>query len=561
MIALRYKMRKNTAAIFLRRLLIFSALLLAVFSLASTAPIATKNREVRAANGMVASAHPLASQAGVEILKAGGNAVDAAVAAAFAVGVVEPNSNGIGGEGMMVLYFVKERKALAIDYRSAAPAAVSDLERIPSSGAAATAVPGTVAGLTMALEKYGTLPLARVMEPAIKLASEGFAVSSTLAGIILDHFEALSADEELSRVFCPEGLPLEAGDTLKNPDLAESLRKIAAGGADVFYRGELAEAIGVEMEARGGLITKEDLAAYRAVERQPVRGKYRGFDMISAPPPVGGLAVVEIMQILDRFDLRRLAPLSPARIHLMVEAMKRGIADWRTFVADPNFVHVPVAGLLSKKYAKSRAAEINPERISEEVLSGSPPSPRRHSPSTTSLSVVDRTGNVVALTQTISDFFGAKVMVKGTGIILNNEMDNFSAQGVNSLAPGKRMRTTIAPTILLKGRKPFAALGTPGAARILTTTPLLISNLIDYRMGIQEAIEMPRFFPLDKELAIEPRFPPETVAALEKMGYTLRSRQAFDFFFGGAQGIIIDPKTRHRVGGADPRRDGAVAGY
>lgn len=558
-------MKKNLAVPFPARLAALAStavvLLLSSHSRASIVPAATKNPQVTAANGMVASAHALASQAGIEILKAGGNAVDAAVAAAFAVGVVEPNASGIGGEGMMVIYLAKRKKVAAIDYRSAAPAAAVSLDQVPASGLAATAIPGTVAGLTLALEKYGTMPLARVMEPAIRLAADGFAVSPTLAGIILDHFEALSGDEGLARVFCPKGLPLEAGDVLKNPDLAESLRKIAAGGRDVFYRGELAEAIVAAMEAGGGLITREDLATYRAIERDPVRGKYRGYELISAPPPVGGLAVVEIMAILDRFNLRSHRPLSAGRIHLMAEAMKRGMADWRAFVGDPDFVSVPVAGLLAKSYISQRAGEIDPKKISREILPGKPGVERTHSASTTSLAVADRDGNLVALTQTISDFFGAKVMVEGTGITLNNEMGNFSARGVNSLAPLKRMRTTIAPTIIVKGRKPFAALGTPGAARILTTTPLLISNLIDDRMGIQEAIEMPRFFPSEDELLLENRFPPETIAVLENMGYTVKPREAFDLFFGGAQGIVIDPKTRRRVGGADPRRDGAVVGY
>jgi gamma-glutamyltranspeptidase/glutathione hydrolase len=536
-----------------------SVWLLTAALLATAGQQATQNPQVTASRGMVASAHALASQAGVEILKAGGNAVDAAVAAAFAIGVVEPNSNGIGGEGMMVIYLVKGRKAIAIDYRSAAPAAAAYPERVPSSGHAAVAVPGTVAGLSLALEKYGTMPLARVLEPAIKLASDGFAISSTLATIIVDNFEALSQEESLSKIFCPDGLPLEAGDTLRNPDLAESLRKIAAGGADVFYRGELAEKIDSEMKTRGGFITKDDLAGYRAIEREPVRGSYRGYGLISAPPPVGGLAVVEIMQILENFKLARYRPLAPQRIHLMAEAMKRGMADWRAFVADPAFVDVPAAGLLARKYAKARAAEIDPERISEKTAAGDPA--RGLSPSTTSLSVVDAAGNMVALTQTISDFFGAKVMVEGTGIILNNEMKNFSSGGINALAPGKRMRTTISPTILIRKGKGFATIGTPGAARILTTMPLLISNLVDYKMGIQETIEMPRFFPSGKDLMVEPRLPEDTVAALARMGYTIKPQGEYDLFFGGAQGIIIDPKTRLRVGGADPRRDGAVVGY
>lgn len=542
----------------MRFLRLLNAVILTILLLPA-AQAATKNPEIRARHGMVASAHALASQAGVDILKAGGNAVDAAVGAAFAVGVVEPNASGIGGEGMMVIFLAKARKAIAIDYRSVAPAAAAYPEGVPSTGHAAVAVPGTVAGLSLALEKYGTMKLSQVLEPAIKLASEGFAISTTLASVILDNFEPLSTEESLAKIFCPEGLPLEAGDILKNPDLAESLHKIARGGRDMFYRGELAEKIAAEMRARGGIITKEDLAKYQALEREPVKGAYRGYGLISTPPPVGGLAVVLALQILEHFELGRHAPLSPTRIHLMAEAMKRAMTDWRAFVADPDFVEVPVAGLLAKPYAKVRAAEINPERISENIAPGNPA--RSESPSTTSLSVVDNEGNMVALTQTISDFFGAKVMVRDTGIILNNEMKNFSAQGVNVLAPGKRMRTTISPTILIKEGKAFATIGTPGAARILTTMPLVISNLIDYKMGIQEAIEMPRFFPSNRDLAIEPRLTEETVATLVKMGYKVEPLGEFDLFFGGAQGIIIDTKTRMRVGGADPRRDGAVVGY
>ena len=544
-----------TRGSFLRGL---SALALLAFVLVPVTGAETRKAEITAAGGLVASAHPLASRAGAEMLKAGGNAVDAAVAAAFAIAVAEPNSNGLGGEGMMVIYLAKTRKAVAIDYRSAAPAGAALAGKIPGTGPASVAVPGTVAGLCLALEKYGTLPLARVLEPAVRIASEGFSVSPTLAGIILDSFESLSQEEGLAKVFCPDGLPLEAGATLKNPDLAASLRHLATGGRDVFYRGELAGAIAADVSARGGFLTNEDLAAYRAIEREPVRGSYRGYTIISAPPPVGGLAVVETLQILDRFDLGRYGPLSPERIHLMAEAMKRAMADWRAFVGDPGFASVPVGGLLAPAYARVRAAEIRTDRMSEKVAPGDPA--RGHGPSTTSLSAVDQNGNMVALTQTISDFFGAKVMAAGTGIILNNEMGNFSAQGPNSLAPGKRMRTTIAPTVVLRKKRPFAAVGTPGAARILTTMPLLISNLIDYDMGIQEAIEAPRFFPADRELIVEPRLPEATVAALEKLGYAVTRREPYDLYFGGAQGVVIDPGTKRRIGGADPRRDGAVVG-
>ena len=405
------------------------------------------------------------------------------------------------------------------------------------------------------------MPLSRVLAPAIRLAEEGFVISPTLAGVILDNFDAIKKNAPLARLLCPGGLPLEAGDTLKNPDLAGSLRAIAAGGADVFYKGALADALAAEMAAHGGRLTKADLASYRAIEREPVRGRYRGYDIVSAPPPVGGVALIEILHILETFDLSKEAPLSPRYVHLAAEAMKRGFADYAATVGDPDFVKVPVAELLSPGYAKARAAEIAPDRVTPKVTAGTVA--KQESPSTTSLSVVDAQGNMVALTQTISDFFGAKVVVDGTGIILNNEMKNFSARGPNALAPGKRMRTLIAPTILSKDGRTFATLGTPGAARIVSTMALLVSNLVDFRMGMQEAIEAPRFYARDTEadLSVEGRMPPATASALAKMGYSIKTYRDFDLFFGGAQGIVIDPKTGLRIGGADPRRDGAVVGY
>jgi gamma-glutamyltranspeptidase/glutathione hydrolase len=532
-------------------------LALAAIALALLAPVAltaTKNPEVVADHGMVASAHALASQAGIEILKAGGNAVDAAVATAFAIGVVEPNATGIGGEGMMVIYLAGRKAAVAIDYRSAAPAKASFKDRIASAGYQAVAVPGTVAGLTMALEKYGTMKLPRVMAPAVMLAADGYAIGPTLASVIADGFEEIAKVEGLAKILCPNGLPLEAGGVLKNPDLAESLRKIAAGGRDVFYRGELAGRIADDMAANGGFITRDDLASYKAIERVPVRGSYRGYDLLAAPPPVGGLGLVEMLQILENFDVARYTAASPTRVHLFAEAMQRGFADFTRYVGDPAFVTVPVDRLSSKAYAKVRAAEIKPDQISPAIGAGAPST---ESASTTSLSVVDKAGNMVALTQTLSGFFGARVAV--AGIILNNEMGNFQTPA--AIAPGKRMVTTISPTIVLKDGKAFATLGTPGAMRIMTTMTLIISNLVDYRMGIQEAIEAPRFFPSPKTLLVEPRFPEETVTSLAKMGYTVKPMREYDLFFGGAQGIVIDQKTGKRVGGADPRRDGAVIGY
>ena len=545
------------------RLAILLALSLATGRTLGAAPAAaaTRNPEVTAPHGMVASAHALASQAGLELLRAGGNAVDAAAAAAFAVGVVEPNASGIGGEGLLVLYRADTREAVAVDYRSTAPATAAYPGRVPSTGHSAVAVPGTVAGLALAVERYGTKSLAEVMAPAIRLARDGFVASPTLAGIVADSFEELSANAPLASVFCPDGLPVEAGATVKNPDLATTLEKIARYGPDVFYRGGIAEAIVAESAANGGFLSRSDLAGYRAILREPVRGKYRGVTVLSGPPPVGGTPVIEALQILDRFRVRKGRPLAPETVHAVAESLKRAYADYHAFVADPGFVAVPLDRLLSRAYAKRRAKEVDRNRMTAKVVAGEVP--RDPGPSTTSLVVADRHGNLVSLTQTISDFFGAKVMVAGTGIILNNEMKNFSARGVNAMAPGKRMRTLIAPTVLLRGSKPFAVLGTPGGPRISATTVLLVSNLVDHDMPVQEAIEAPRYYARDteKDLAVESRFPKETREALASLGYTFQEMKDYDLFFGGAQAIVIDRRTGNRAGGADPRRDGTVSGY
>lgn len=540
--------------------------------------------EVRARQGMVASAHPLASEAGLEMLRRGGNAIDAAVATAFALGVVEPNASGLGGEGMMIIRLASG-EVTAIDYRSVAPRAATYErfpDRMPNVGWESVAVPGTVAGLATALSRYGTMSLAEVLEPAIRLAEEGFPVSSTLAGAIADNYEAILADPELASIYLIDGFPPMEGDLLKNPNLARTMRILAEQGPDAFYRGEIARQTAAAMEANGGLITTFDLADYRAFEREPVRGSYRGYEIVSAPPPVGGMAVVEALHILENFDLTG-EPFPSARvIHLQAEALKRAFADLSWYNGDPAFVDVPVEGLTSKAYARERAQEIPLDRMGERPQAGDPmpyqtglpvngrpggffPVPEAESASTTHLSTADQDGNVVALTQTISSFFGARVAVPGTGIILNNEMANFSTRpGLpNSLAPGKRMRTTIAPTLLLKDGEPVLSIGTPGAGRIVSTMVQLLVNLVDYGMSLQEAIEAPRFYARDTEanLHVESRMPAPVLAELEAMGYTLEVRGAYDLFFGGAQGILFDRETGEMVGGADPRRSGGVVGY
>jgi gamma-glutamyltranspeptidase/glutathione hydrolase len=521
--------------------------------------------EVVSSQGMVASAHPLASQVGLDILKAGGNAVDAVVATAFANGVVEPNANGIGGEGYIVIYLKGENKATSIDYRSRASfnKAAPD-EKWPAAGHRSVAVPGTVAGLALALEKYGTMSLSQVIEPAIKLAEGGFVVSETLAGVIADNFKRAMPNAYLMSIIAPSGLPLEAGDIYKNPDLAKTLRLIAKEGPDAFYKGEVAKAIAADMKANNGLIDQNDLATYKAIEREPAGGKYRGYDIVSAPAPVGGFLLIQSLNMLENYNLKFLGFDSAMKLHLFSEVLARAFDDYYDVLGDPDFVDVPMKALTSQGYANAKAASIKLDAMTVKYEKVNPNSEHW---STTHMSVVDKAGNVVALTQTLSSFFGAAVAVPGTGIILNNEMGNFNGKkGSSAYLPGKRMNTTIAPTLIMKDGQSFATLGTPGAMRIIPTLTQIVTNLIDYGMGIQEAIEAPRMYctylqgPGKTTIELEGAlFPKKTLDDLALLGYKVKSYDKRDLYFGGVQGIII--KDGKLYGGADPRRDGAVFGY
>lgn len=521
--------------------------------------------EVVSAQGMVASAHPLASQVGLDILKAGGNAVDAVVATAFANGVVEPNANGIGGEGYIVIYLKGENKATSIDYRSRASFnPPKEGEKWPSYGHRGVAVPGTVAGLALALEKYGTMSLAQVIEPAVKLAEEGFVVSGTLAGVISDNFKKATENPYLMSIIAPTGLPLEAGDTYKNPDLAKTLRLIAKEGKDAFYKGEIAKAIAADMKAHNGLIDENDLAQYKAIEREPAKGLYRGYDIVSAPAPVGGFLLIQSLNMLENYNLKFLGFDSAMKLHLFSEVLARAFDDYYDVLGDPDYVDVPMQALTSQGYADAKAKSIKLDAMTTKYEKVNPNSEHW---STTHMSVVDKDGNVVALTQTLSSFFGAAVAVPGTGIILNNEMGNFNnKKGSSAYAPGKRMNTTIAPTLIMKDGQSFATLGTPGAMRIIPTLTQIVTNLIDYGMGIQEAIEAPRMYctylqgPGKTTIELEGAlFPKKTLDDLSLLGYKVKSYDKRDLYFGGVQGIIIKDGQLH--GGADPRRDGAVFGY
>ena len=530
---------------------------------------------VEAKNGMVAAAHPLASQVGVEILKKGGNAVDAAVATAFALGVVEPNASGLGGGGFILVYNAKTKGVTAIDYREMAPLkATPDMYKLAADGKVvdneteqghkAVAIPGTLAGLTLALKQHGTMSLKDVMAPAIRIAEEGYTVSKTLNAMMKDNFDKLTKYPAAAAVYLKAGLPYEVGDKLVLKDLAKSYRMIAEKGPDVFYKGEIADAIEKEMKASGkGLITKADLAAYKPAIRTPVRGTYRGYEIISmSPPSSGGTHVIEILNILEGYNMTQLGFQTPASLHIMAEAMKRAFADRAKYMADTDFVKVPIAGLISKKYADELRKGISMDAVGSKIPAGNP-LPFVGSGATSHLSVIDKQGNIVALTQTINFFFGSGVLVPGTGIMLNDEMDDFNPQPgtSNSVEPKKRPLSSMTPTIMLKNGKPFLSVGSPGATRIISALTQIIVNVVDFRMNIQDAIDAPRIHCMTGDIFMESRIPKEVQEALIAKGHKLNVRGAVDLYFGGAQGVMIDPASGMLYGAGDPRRDGVAVGY
>jgi gamma-glutamyltranspeptidase / glutathione hydrolase len=527
--------------------------------------------DVVAETAMVASAHPAASAAGLEILKKGGNAVDAAVAAAFALSIAEPHASGIGGGGFMIIKTADMPDAIMIDYRESAPRLATpeyyydperDFDARTSRGPDGVGIPGLVAGAALALENYGTMSLAEVLEPAIRLAREGIPVSTNLQAVIVDEIEKLMAFPATEAVFLPDGLPPEPGDILKNEDLAATLEKIAAEGPTAFYDGEIAIAMAAEFAALGAWLDLDDLKAYQARLRRPVSGSYRGFEIVSAAPPSGGgTHLIQILNILEGFDIAAMEPGSARYLHILAEAMKPAFADKAAHSGDPDFHAFPIDVLTNKAYAEAvrrgiREGEARFDHRSLESIG-------LESENTSHLSVVDGRGNAVALTQSINSFFGSGVVVSGTGILLNNHMADFDAQpgGTNAISPGRRPASSIAPTLVFKDGHPYLVLGSPGALRIISALAQIIVNIVDFGMGMDEAIEAPRIHAAGRTLSVEGRIAEDVIETLRSWGHTIRVYPDFDAYFGGAQGIRIDPKSRKLHGGADSRRDGVAAGY
>jgi len=544
------------------------AFVLAAVSCAGGRPVGPG--DVAARKAMVASAHPAATAVGVEILRKGGNAVDAAVAVAFALSLAEPNASGVGGGGFMIVRMAGSEPVM-IDYRESAPAGATperyyapgvDFAARTAEGPDAIGVPGLVAGAALALDKFGTMTLAEVLAPAVRLAREGISVSPKLNGMIVDEMEKISKFPAAATIYLPDGLPLEAGSVLKNEDLAATLERIAAGGARAFYEGPVAEAIAAEMNRLGGVLGAEDLRTYQAKLREPVKGTYRGWDIVTAAPPTGGgTHLVELLNIVETFDVKGLGSGSARLLHVLAEAMKMTFADKAANSGDPDHFVLPVATFTDKAYARRLAARI---REGEARFDYAPPSlVIPESESTSHLSVADEKGNVVALTQSINSFFGSGVVVPGTGVLLNNHLADFdkAAGGPNAIGPGRRPASSIAPTVVLRDGKPVLVIGTPGATRIVSALAQIIVNIVDFGLGLDEAIEAPRIHCLTKTLALEGRFPADVVEALKSWGHPVKLYPDWDNYFGGAQAILIDGRNKRLYGAADSRRDGFAAGY
>ena len=538
---------------------------------------------VRAKKGMVVAADPIAANVGLRILKEGGNAVDAAVAVGFALAVTYPGAGNIGGGGFMVTRFA-DGTVKSLDYRETAPAAArrdmylgkdgNFLEQKSTRGHLACGVPGSVAGMMYAQRRYGKLTRAQVLKPAIDLADKGFHLHYRLAEDLERMIPDFSAYRSSIRTFSKNGKPYAEGELFRQKDLAATLKRIRDKGRDGFYTGETAKLIVAEMKRGGGLITSKDLEDYASIIREPVRETYRGYEIISSgPPSSGGVALVQMLNILEGYNLEEYGWNSSKAVHRMAEAMRRVYADRAEFLGDPDFVKIPVAWLTSKKYAEQCRASIDTALAtpSDQISHGVQPPPEKDH--TTHYSVVDRFGNCVSVTTTLNDAYGSKVVVTGAGFLLNDEMDDFSAkEGVpneyglvgsiaNAIAPNKRMLSSMTPTIVLKEGKPFMVIGTPGGSTIMTTVLQVIVNVIDFKMTIQEAVDAPRIHHqwLPDHLMYEQRaLSQDALDNLRAMGYSLRMRENTT---GLAEGILFDRKRGLLLGATDPRGYGEAVGY
>jgi gamma-glutamyltranspeptidase / glutathione hydrolase len=558
-------------------------LVVLLFGMTLPAPRAASREPARARHGMVASTSDIASQVGVEIMKRGGNAIDAAVAVGLALAVTWPPAGNLGGGGFMMIRRANGETEI-IDYRERAPLSAhrdmyldkqgNVIKDASTVGYKAVGVPGTVAGLSLALKRHGKLSWPEVVEPARKLAAEGFTLNYHLARNLQGNDKLLSKFAETRKIFLRDGKFYQEGEQFIQTDLAATLERIKTEGPREFYEGKTAELIADDMKANGGLITAKDLKEYEPTIRKPLKGTYRGYEIITMPPPSsGGTALLEMLNMLEHYKLSEMGHNSSDSLHLIIESMRRAFADRAEFLGDADFVKVPVEGLIAKKYAGELVKTIDPERAtpSEKVKAGKPTG---YEPTeTTHYTVIDSEGNVVSNTYTLNGGYGAGVTAVGTGVLLNNEMDDFTSKpGVpnaygllqsenNAIAPRKRPLSAMTPTIVLKDGKVYFAIGSPGGPTIINTVLQVIVNIIDFGMNIQQAIDAPRFH--HQWMPDQVRWEPiglnrDTRAALEKRGHVFAEKPGH---MGDAEGIMIDAKTGMRLGAADPRSGGAAVGF
>jgi gamma-glutamyltranspeptidase/glutathione hydrolase len=567
-------------------LFVLAALLLPLPALAGEPPIlgqGARNLPVIARHGMVVAQEGTAARVGLEILKKGGNAVDAAVATALALAVTLPRAGNLGGGGFMLVHLARETKTVAIDYRETAPAATKPDVFLDAAGDAvarlsrdtglAVGTPGTVAGLALALEKYGShkFTLADLVAPAETLARDGIPVEDDLADSLAKQTRLKRWPSSAAIFLHPDGSPLGHGEVLRQTDLADTLASIAKDGPKGFYEGPVAQKIVAAVKAAGGAMTTDDLADYRAIERAPIEGTYRGHRVVSMPPPSsGGVHVIELLNILEGLPLARQGTLSAKTIHDMAEAEKLAYADRAEYLADPAFVDVPVKGLISKSYAEKLRGLIDPARAKPATeIAAIDPAPYE-SEQTTHFSVVDADGNAVANTYTLNLSFGVGLVADGTGVLLNDELDDFAAKpgvpnafgltGGKANAPGPRKRplSSMTPTMMFADGKLELVTGSPGGSTIITTVLQLILDRVDFKLNIAAATEMPRVHDqlLPDQLFVEPGLSPDTLRLLQAMGYTLHPRDAW----GSASSIAVEDGLL--AGAADTRQRGTLAvGY
>ena len=568
--------------LFILFFIVFFVNSLSVLSEEAAVPIIRYSDRVHAEMGrygMVATQEALATQVGVDVLSQGGNAIDAAVAVGYALSVTLPRAGNLGGGGFMMIYIASENKVVALDYRERAPKASSKDMFLTNAGLVdrkkarfslmASGVPGTISGFSKALERYGTRSLSDLIQPAIHLAEKGIVIRQDLSVSLRQASEHLKKSKDANAIFYPDDKPFyEMGDRLYQPQLGQTLRLIAKDGADAFYKGVIGGQLVQFMKENDGLITRQDLLDYRSVWREPIKGSYQGYDVYAMPPPSsGGVHLVQLLNLVEPYDLSKMGHNSAQSLHLFSQAMKLAYADRSKYLGDPDYVTVPVQNLISKEYADQLRSKIklSEDVSSEHVLPGT--FDTYESPETTHFSIADRWGNMVSNTYTLNFSYGSGWMIPGTGILLNNEMDDFSAKpgapnayGLlggekNAIEPGKRMLSSMTPTIVLKDGQPYLATGTPGGSRIITTVFQQLTNIMDFDLNLAEAVMAPRmhhqWWP--DELRLESGLSPDTIQKLKDKGHEVVLKDAM----GSVHSVMIKDKMYY--GFSDLRRPGALS--